>query len=602
VSFAQAGGDRIGPEEQGGGRSIDHVAAVLERFGARVSTTGGLSATARRLRGCSMDLLDFSTDRERVRGPRTSSATKTALILAAAAEGTTRLRHPVDRDATRELCDFLRLCGATVSQEGDTWCVQAAASVGSVTHHLISDSTSIVTFIACAALAGGSLQLTGITRDRTRLAIVDELRVLAEMGVPVDWGPDWLCVKAPHELRPVDLEIECNGFSTDAHPILAVPLLRAGGVSRITDHVWTNRFAYVRLLEQMGAHVRVTGNTVELHPSELRPPTAPLLPTDSRAAAAAVVAAMGVDGATTIADPGHLDRSYEALVDRLCGAGASIEVSSAMESGAELRRVSPRASPTPEDAATGEVGAPSIVVDGKGDNSGRAIIWALPRRGKRTAMEPTALDLVIVLGDGAVLGREPDAPLALRVEAARQVVWEVDGRARLAFVGPGSPDCAVRPLMPVASTSDRQTLSARIEAATSWEGGPHYPSTLRSAIDALIDGDNAYGWPPYRVPGRTAGVLFLGDGRPRSDPRPGPDQQQIDELLAPGGVCQLLSQRGWSVSTIDNGSAASDAEPAAILREMARATGGRSFVATTPKELRAACGAVIAELSRTMRK
>jgi UDP-N-acetylglucosamine 1-carboxyvinyltransferase len=331
VSFVDAGGDRIGPAELAGSRPTDQVAAVLERFGATVGTTGGLHAKARRLRACSIDLMDFSTDPLRLRGPRASSATKTAMILAAVADGTTMLRHPVDRDATWELGDFLRSCGATLSREDDTWCVQSGTSRSPVEHRLISDSTGIVTYIACAVRTGGSLKLTGLTADRTRRAIGSELRVLADMGVPLTWGPDWLSVHRAEELSPVRLEIECNGFSTDAHPILAVPLLDARGVSRITDHVWTNRFSYVRVLTEMGARAEVTGNTVELHRSRLRPAEGPLFPTDSRAAAAAVVAALGVDGATRIVDVGHLDRSYELLIERLRAVGASIDAGTSTE-------------------------------------------------------------------------------------------------------------------------------------------------------------------------------------------------------------------------------------------------------------------------------
>jgi UDP-N-acetylglucosamine 1-carboxyvinyltransferase len=164
VSFFEAGGDRFGPGS--GSRPVEQVNEVLRRFGATVDTAGGLYATVGRLRGCSIDFLDFSTDpeRRRLRGPRVSSATKTALILAAAAEGVTRLRHPIDRDATRELCDFLGACGATLTQVGDTLCVRPGSSTDPVVHHLISDSTGIVTYCACIAFVGGSLRLTGITR------------------------------------------------------------------------------------------------------------------------------------------------------------------------------------------------------------------------------------------------------------------------------------------------------------------------------------------------------------------------------------------------------------------------------------------------------
>jgi UDP-N-acetylglucosamine 1-carboxyvinyltransferase len=302
---------------------------VLERFGARVSTAGGLHARAADLRGCEIDVLDFSTDPARLRGPRTSSATKTALILAAVAEGRTTLRHPGNHEATRELRDFLRACGATITGAGDVWHVEAGAAAGDreVPYRLISDSTGILTYAACAAHVGCLLQITNITGDRTRPAIREELRAMEEMGVPLTWGPndETLSVGWAEDIRPIELDVECNGFSTDAHPLFVVPLLRARGVSRITEHVWEDRFAYARLLTEMGARLAVRDSTLEIHPSELRPPSAPLTPTDSRAAAVAILAALGVHGTTTVLDAGHLDRSYETFVERLRSAGAWIE-------------------------------------------------------------------------------------------------------------------------------------------------------------------------------------------------------------------------------------------------------------------------------------
>lgn len=329
VSFPGAGGDRIGPPELGGNRPMAQVGAVMERFGARVDFTGGLQATASSLRGCTLDLMDFSSDPHRLRGYAASSATKTALILASVAGGPTTLRHPVDTEATRELLAFLGACGVAITEEdGETWRIQGGGASGPTRHLLVSDASEIVTFIACAAHVGASLRLTGINGERSWEAIVDELRVFETIGVPVTRGPDWLRVSPPDHLEPTSIEIECNGFSTDAHPLLALVLLGAAGASRITDHVWTSRFAYARLLTAMGAALHVEGNTIHLRPSRLHPPAGALRPTDSRAAAVAVLAALGVRGTTRIEDEGHLERSYDRLLAKLGEVGANtVEVS-----------------------------------------------------------------------------------------------------------------------------------------------------------------------------------------------------------------------------------------------------------------------------------
>jgi hypothetical protein len=214
-----------------------------------------------------------------------------------------------------------------------------------------------------------------------------------------------------------------------------------------------------------------------------------------------------------------------------------------------------------------------------------------------------ALDLVIVQGDPeSAYGRYAIARSSRLVDTARLAVSLVDEHARVAFVGlRGADRRCVIPLAPVAGRDSRRALVARIAAAV--DGCcAHYPSALGSAVDALTGGDTDYGWPPYRVPGRTAGVLFLGTGRPTIDPHRIADRQQLDELLAPNGICDLLAERGCPVFTIGIGGAARDDEAAAVLRDMAEVTGGRSFVATTLDELRAACSAVVAELGGTRKE
>src|SRR5262249_38328275 len=158
-----------------------------------------------------IDLLRFSTHPHVLRGPAASSATKTALLLAAAAEGPTVLRNPVNSDATRELCEFLTSCGATVDRAEREWRVAGGARGpdGPVEHHLISDSTEIVTFAAAVALAGGRVRLTRITGARTWQALACELDTFARMGLRLTHGDDWLGIEEPSgALRPASIEVD----------------------------------------------------------------------------------------------------------------------------------------------------------------------------------------------------------------------------------------------------------------------------------------------------------------------------------------------------------------------------------------------------------
>ncbi len=221
------------------------------------------------------------------------------------------------------------------------------------------------------------------------------------------------------------------------------------------------------------------------------------------------------------------------------------------------------------------------------------LAWEL---GRWTGGPP--VDLVFVQDDSASMYRAAhDDPPALRPEAARLTVSLLEG-ARAAFIAFGAADrgCAI-PLQRISCDEDRRTLMARIEAATYEKGGTDYADGLRSVIDALVEGDAAYGWPPYRAEGHAVGVLFMSDGQPGVDPDRVPDRRRLDELRSEGGPYERLRERGWPVFTIGVGRAANDAEAAGVLSEMAEATGGRPFVAATVHGLLEACAAVVAGLS-----
>lgn len=215
----------------------------------------------------------------------------------------------------------------------------------------------------------------------------------------------------------------------------------------------------------------------------------------------------------------------------------------------------------------------------------------------------SSLDLVLVQDDSVSICRADGDDLpAMRLEAARRAVSLLAPGARIAFIAFGAADQGrVIPLESIDCDQDRRAAIARMEAATFEKGGTDYVDALRAVIDALTEGDPAYGWPRYRAEGRTVGVLFLSDGQPGAEPYRVPDQLQLLELRSEGGIYELLRKRGWPVFTIGVGSAARSAEAAAVLREMAEKTGGRSYVAATRDELLVACTAVVAQLSGAAR-
>lgn len=328
LEMGESGGCQIGSVAEGGQRPVKHMVEVLERFGARFETDGSrLSARCERLKATHIDIMDFSKDpnRKALEGPYHSGATKTALMAAVAAEGTTVIDNPHDKEATLDLAAFLAQGGADIEIGDRRIVVRGGEPLKTVSHSLISDTTEMVTFICLSVFMNRSLRLTNITVDTVRRPLGPELAIFEAMGIRIEWGPDWIQVIPPQVLRGVDVEATGLGVATDSQPFFTLMLTLADRPSRVSDAIWGNRFAYVEMLVKLGAQLRVEGATVHVTPG--RPSTAgqQLRASDTRAAAVLAVAALGIPGTTSIADVHHHERGYEQFVPKLRSLGAKIE-------------------------------------------------------------------------------------------------------------------------------------------------------------------------------------------------------------------------------------------------------------------------------------
>ena len=88
----------------------------------------------------------------------------------------------------------------------------------------------------------------------------------------------------------------------------------------ITETIFENRFMHVPELQRLGADIAIHGNTAVVKGVE-RLQGATVMATDLRASASLVVAGLVAQGETLIDRIYHLDRGYEALEQKLSGAG-----------------------------------------------------------------------------------------------------------------------------------------------------------------------------------------------------------------------------------------------------------------------------------------
>ena len=149
---------------------------------------------------------------------------------------------------------------------------------------------------------------------------------LAEMGVSVDEGDDYVVVTGSQKFKNINVKtLFYPGFPTDMNPQFSVLLCLAGGVGSMQEGVWDNRFRYAEELRKMGATILIDGRTATIVGGKPFKGTT-VDATDLRAGAALVIAGLCADGETTIGHTEFIDRGYDDIVGKLKSLGADIEI------------------------------------------------------------------------------------------------------------------------------------------------------------------------------------------------------------------------------------------------------------------------------------
>jgi UDP-N-acetylglucosamine 1-carboxyvinyltransferase len=303
---AVPGGDDFGP------RPIDMHQRALEELGATFEWNHGyIEARADRLVGTRL-LLPFPS----------VGATENALMAAVLAKGTTVIDNAAREPEIADLAAFLNRMGAVVLGAGSsTITVEGVDELSSVEHTVVPDRLEAATFLAAVGVAGGEIQVEGARPDHMDMFI----QKLGEMGMRISPTSTGLWGMAGERLRAVDIStLPYPGLATDYKPMLVAMLAVADGVGIVTENIFHGRFRYLDELVRMGADIRTEGHHAVVRG---RPALsgAPVRAWDIRAGAALVVAALGAEGETLVADAHHIDRGYEHFAEKLRGLGADVE-------------------------------------------------------------------------------------------------------------------------------------------------------------------------------------------------------------------------------------------------------------------------------------
>ena len=280
-------------------------ARVLDRPGHALEAPDGLT-------GASMYLDEASV-----------TGTETAILAAAAARGTTEIRHAAQEPHVAELCRFLRAMGAGIEGEGtSTIRVEGTARLRGARHHLDGDYIEAGSWGVVAAISGGSIEVAGArTLDLEVVAAP-----LLKMGLHCGFDDDVLRV----ESSPLTAVKRITtglwpGFPSDMVSLVTVLATQAEGRTLVHDWLYELRLFALEQLSAMHADLFLCDShrMIVTGPTKLRGRR--LDSRDIRSGMALIAAALSAEGESVISPIETVERGYGSLVERLTMLGAEVE-------------------------------------------------------------------------------------------------------------------------------------------------------------------------------------------------------------------------------------------------------------------------------------
>ena len=172
------------------------------------------------------------------------------------------------------------------------------------------------------------LQINGEIRiTHTKPTHLEEtLRKLKQIGCCIKVNKSDIYLKAPETLKAIDLVTQpYPGFPTDMQSIFVATLIRAKGISNVTENIFENRYKYVGELIKMGANIKQEERKLKITGEEKIKATN-LKAMDLRGGAALIIAALQAEGNTEISCIEYILRGYENIDEKLRKLGAKINI------------------------------------------------------------------------------------------------------------------------------------------------------------------------------------------------------------------------------------------------------------------------------------
>jgi len=312
------GGDVIGR------RRVDTHFLALQKLGARFEHDAE-GFHVRAPEGGRLIGSDMFLDEPSVTG------TENAVMAAALARGTTRIRNAAAEPHVQDLCHMLVGMGAQIDGIGSgTLVIQGADRLGGGRYRITSDHIEIGSFIGLAAVTRSELTIADAAVEHLDSTLIGFER----LGIrPEIRGKD-LYISADQEMR---VHMDMGGhipkiddgpwpaFPADLTSIALVTATQCEGTILVHEKMFESRMFFADKLVSMGArlvlcdpHRVLVMGASKLHGGIVESP-------DIRAGMGLLIAALASDGESHIYNTGQIERGYERIDERLRALGADIQ-------------------------------------------------------------------------------------------------------------------------------------------------------------------------------------------------------------------------------------------------------------------------------------
>lgn len=260
------------------------------------------------------------------------TATENIMMAACLTEGLTEIYHAACEPHITDLGNLLNAMGANIEGLGTNRLrIEGVKELQGATVEVSPDYIEVGSYIAAAAITGGSITVEGLT-DNLVMKVIE--RPFQRMNVHWQWSEKGLhyenkdglhIQKDLHQPIPKIEDGIWPAFPSDLMSVAIVLATQAEGTVLFFEKLFESRMYFVDQLIGMGAsmvqcdphRVLVSGPSA-LRGNKINSP-------DIRAGMALILAALCADGETRIDNIQMIDRGYEQLDEKLRSMGAVIE-------------------------------------------------------------------------------------------------------------------------------------------------------------------------------------------------------------------------------------------------------------------------------------